>query len=149
MSGDHDVCSKCGAEAMWCDCADEKQAERHHSPAAEGGEEVNNCKNCGCYFDELPKPEVEKALCHTCELAALRTENERLHEQVSSHAGWLWCSSEDLKWAEKRIAELEAALKEVEAEHPVPIEEMSVECLQQTLTWKMARAAAALKGDAE
>jgi len=44
----------------------------------------------------------------------LRAEKERLHEQVSSHAGWLWCCREDLKCAEKRIAELTAALREIE-----------------------------------
>jgi hypothetical protein len=40
--------------------------------------------------------------------------------------------------------ELMAALEEVAAEHVVLIDEMSVECLQQTLTWKMARAGTAL-----
>jgi len=46
----------------------------------------------------------------------LRAENERLHEQVSSHAGWLWCCREDLKCAEKRIAELERELTQLRTE---------------------------------
>ena len=95
---------------------------------------MNNCKNCGCYFDELPKPEVEKALCHTCDLAALRAENERLHEQVSADTlgmqtslsqmlYWATCYSLDCKHSkfmsthrktlmEREIAEAEALLKE-------------------------------------
>ena len=28
MSGDHDVCSNCGAEAMWCDCDPDRKVER-------------------------------------------------------------------------------------------------------------------------
>ena len=28
MSGDHDVCPNCGAEAMWCDCDPDKKVER-------------------------------------------------------------------------------------------------------------------------
>jgi len=70
------------------------------------------------------------------ENAALRAECERLHEQVSSHAGWLWCCGEDVKCAEKRIAELEAALTEIH------------ELLSNYRHGKAkARAAAALKGD--
>ena len=28
MSGDHDVCSNCGAGAMWCDCDPDRKVER-------------------------------------------------------------------------------------------------------------------------
>ena len=28
MSGDHDVCPNCGAEAMWCDCDPDRKVER-------------------------------------------------------------------------------------------------------------------------
>jgi len=66
------------------------------------------------YVDREGTPEhtthFKSCGCAEAREAALRAENERLHEQVSSHAGWLWCSSEDLKCAEKRIAELKAAL---------------------------------------
>ena len=69
----------------------------------------------------------------------LRAECERLHEQVSSHAGWLWCCREDLKCAEKCIAELTAAL--------VAIDLLSSQGFAPALTEIGKVAAAALKGD--
>ena len=96
----------------------------------------SKCARCG------HGPVLPNGLCLHCteadgttlarvniELAALRAECERL-------PGWLWCSSEDLKCAEKRIEELEAALTEIH------------ELLSNYHHGKAkARAAAALKGD--
>ena len=100
---------------------------------------MNNCKNCGCYFDELPKPEVEKALCHTCDLAALRAENERL-------------KARGIERMQYRIAELEAALKEVQdsaAFHADVLKNRGE--LSAAHHWRVEanRAAAALKGEGE
>jgi len=43
MSGDHDVCSNCGAECFWCSCGDEKQPEReaYNQGAKDFAEEVH------------------------------------------------------------------------------------------------------------
>jgi len=97
--------------------------------------------------------QFECSSCMRNKIAALRAENERLHEQVSSHAGWLWCCREDLKCAEKRIAEL---IDEVNEALPYV---MGNTAENELVGWRkrhvdaareaLARAAAALKEDAE
>ena len=99
---------------------------------------MSKCTNCGARFVQVPEsiPPIDQ-LCHACGIAALRAENERLARREVE-------LTECAYYQHARIAQLEAGLEEVAAEHVVPIEEMSVECLQQTLTWKMARASGAL-----
>jgi L-2-hydroxyglutarate oxidase LhgO len=131
---------------MWCDCADEKQAERHHQPAARGGEEVSEQANAMTKqgFDQhnllhLQWPQ-NCCLCRAeTELAALRAENERL-------------KARGIEGMQYRIAELEAALREAIPHLKDAAETASALGLREEarhIRGIANRAAAALKGEGE
>jgi len=134
MSGDHDVCSNCGAEAMWCDCDPDRKVERE--AYKQGAEDA---------LDELA---IAHQMGYAEGEAALRGECEEQRLLLNEAVVKLADCYEDYKKYRKaseekdtRIAELTAAL--------VAIDLLSSQGFAPALTLIGKVAAAALKGEGD